>query len=57
MNLISLNIIGLGGDVKWNYLKSLIIKEKPGIVCIQETKLISLRSQNCFSLWGSNDIG
>ena len=43
--------------MKWNYLKSLIIKEKPGIVCIQETKLISLCSQKCFSLWGSNDIG
>lgn len=39
MSLISLNIRGLGGEVKWSYLKSLIDKEKHGVVCIQETKL------------------
>lgn len=31
MSLISLNIKGLGGEVKWSYLKSLIVREKSSI--------------------------
>ena len=26
------------------------------MLCVQETKLVSLNTSNCFSLWGSNDI-
>ena len=32
---MSINIRGLGGDVKWKYLKEVIGKENPGVVFIQ----------------------
>jgi len=52
MKVISLNVRGLGGDIKWKYIKELIGKEKPGIMCAQETKLISVSASKCFGLWG-----
>jgi len=45
MSLISINIRGLGVDVKWKYLQELVMREKPGILCIQETKVVHLCSQ------------
>jgi len=57
MSLISLNVRGLGGDIKWKYMQELVWKEKPGIVCLQETKRVNLPSGKCYSLWGSNEIG
>jgi len=44
----------LEGNIKWKYLRELIIKEKPGMVCVQETKLVSVNASKCYSLWGSN---
>jgi len=35
MKIISLNVRGFEGDVKWKYMKELISKEKPGLVCLQ----------------------
>jgi len=56
MKIISLNVRGFGGDVRWKYMKELISKEKPGLVCLQETKLISVSAFKCFGFWGSNDV-
>jgi len=43
-------------NIKWEYLHNLVKKEKPGIICIQKTKLVSVNSQKCYALWGSNNI-
>ena len=43
-------------DDKWKYIIELIAKEKASVLCVQETKLVSLYASPCFSLWGSNDI-
>ena len=43
-------------DVKWKYIKELIHKEKIGVLCVHETKLVSLNVSKCFNIWGSNDI-
>jgi len=56
MSLISINIRGLGGGIEWNYLGSIVRKENPGVVCCQETKLVNVNYQQCYSLWGSNSI-
>jgi len=45
MSVLSINIRGLGGGVKWTYLRSLVRKENPGVVCIQETKLGTVANQ------------
>jgi len=55
MKLLSINVRGLGGEKKWKYIKELIVMEKPGLLCVQETKLINVNASKCFSLWGSND--
>jgi len=56
MKIVSINIRGLGGDVKRKYLRELISKEDPGLFLVQETKLTKLDDSKCYSLWGSNDI-
>ena len=38
MNLISMNIRGLGGNTKRKYLSDLIQSDEVGIICLQETK-------------------
>lgn len=56
MKIISLNIRGLGGNIKRRFLKDLIYKEQVRIVCIQETKCSEFDKENCFNLWDSNEI-
>lgn len=56
MILISINIRGLGGDIKWKYLKELLNNEQSTFVCIQETKLVHISEERCFALWRSNQI-
>jgi len=56
MKIISLNVRGLGGSNKRRYLKELIFKEHVGMVCIQETKCSEFGEENCFNMWGSNEI-
>ena len=34
MKLISINIRGLGGDIKRKYIRELIRKEKAGVLCV-----------------------
>jgi len=55
MIIVSINFRGLG-DVKWKYLKDLPIMEKPGIICVQETKLENVNVSKCYNLWEDNDI-
>jgi len=49
MNIISLNIRGFGGLVKWRYLCETIRKEEVGMVCIQETKAETLSKEKCYA--------
>jgi len=56
MKIISLDVRGLGGNKKRRYLKELIFKEQVGMVCIQETKCSEFGKENCFNMWGSNEI-
>lgn len=37
-------------------MQSLVRRENPGVICVQETKLINVNNQQCYSLWGSNEI-
>ena len=57
MIIVNLNIRGLGGGPKANYLKHCITKEGAEFVCLQETKTASISDNKCFSLWGDNNIG
>jgi len=52
MSLISLNIRGLGGNIKRTYERELIRKVEVGIVCLQETKCSMFSKESCFYLWG-----
>jgi len=54
MKLISINIRDLGGDIKQKYIRELLCKEKDGMLCVQETKLV--RNAMCYNLWKSYDI-
>jgi exonuclease III len=55
MLIASINIRGLGGVVKQNYLKELVNKERPDFLAVQETKLETIPDSLCFNLWGSED--
>ncbi|KAJ9553452.1 hypothetical protein OSB04_017497 [Centaurea solstitialis] len=57
MKVISLNIRGLGIQVKKEWVKELCRTELPCIIGIQETKLNEVASQTVGSLWGMNDVG
>ena len=52
MKIISINIRGIGGNIKRNYLRNLISKEEVDMVCIQETKCSQLSKESVFLLWG-----
>jgi len=51
MKIVSINIRGLGGEVKRKYLRELVSKEDPGLLLVQETKLTKLDDSKCYSLW------
>jgi len=56
MKIISLNIRGLGGTIKRNYLRDLIYKEQANMVCLQETKCVGVSREKVCLLWGSNEV-
>jgi len=56
MKIISLNIRGLGGTLKRNYLRDLISKEHVDMVCLQQTKCYCFRREKVFLLWGCNEV-
>ncbi|KAJ9548768.1 hypothetical protein OSB04_021311 [Centaurea solstitialis] len=55
MKIISLNIRGLGNQIKKEWIKEICKKELPCLVGIQETKLKEFSVQSVASLWGVND--
>ncbi|XP_071714380.1 uncharacterized protein [Rutidosis leptorrhynchoides] len=56
MNILSLNIRGVGQDGKVNWMKKLCLKEKPIILCLQETKSGELSELWIKNIWGSSDF-
>jgi len=56
MWIISINIRGLEGHLKWKYLKGIISKEGVDMMYIQETKLERLQNEICYNLWKDNNI-
>ncbi|KAJ9562034.1 hypothetical protein OSB04_007194 [Centaurea solstitialis] len=55
MKIISLNIRGLGDQIKKEWIKELCKKEAPCLIGIRETKLKEISIQSAASLWGLND--
>ncbi|XP_071727435.1 uncharacterized protein [Rutidosis leptorrhynchoides] len=53
---MSLNVRGVGQEGKLNWLRSLCHKERPGILCLQETKCGQLEDPWFESFWGSGDF-
>lgn len=56
MRIASYNIRGLGGRIKKNAIRSLIKNEKLDFICIQETKMETMNSVLCQSIWGNSDV-
>lgn len=55
MKIGSLNIRGLGAEIKKKKIRSFIKEEKLDFMVIQETKIESIDRQFCEQLWGGND--
>jgi exonuclease III len=55
MKIISYNIRGLGGLAKKNEIQKLIQRQRPVVICIQETKMEVIERSLCNWLWGSDD--
>ena len=56
MKIISLNIRGVGGTVKMNYVRDLISREQVDMVSLQETKCSDFSREKVCLLWGTNEI-
>jgi len=56
MKIISINIRGLEGGLKWKYLKGILASEKVDMICIHETKIHNVQPLSCYNLWGDNNI-
>ncbi|XP_057418204.1 uncharacterized protein LOC130712385 [Lotus japonicus] len=55
MIILSYNVRGLGGGVKWRAIKDLIARERVEMVLLQETKLQVVDQRQCVSLWGDSN--
>jgi len=56
MKILSLNIRGVGGAVKRNYVRDLISREQVDIVCLQETRCSDFSREKVCLLWGTNEV-
>ena len=56
MKIISLNIRGVGGALKRNYIRDLINREQVDMVCLQETKCSEFSREKVCLLWGTNEV-
>ena len=56
MKIISWNVRGLGGFEKRREVCPLVREKKPLVMCIQETKLVTINVQLSQSLWGGVDV-
>jgi len=50
MIIVNLNIRGLGGGTKANYIRHIIAKEGANLLCLQEVKAFVLSNSRCYSL-------
>ncbi len=56
MKILSLNIRGIGGAVKKNYVRDMISRELVDMVCLQETKCSDFSRENVYLIWGTNEV-
>jgi len=56
MKILSLNIRGVGGAVKRNYVRDLVSREQVDMVCLQETKCSDFSREKVCLLWGTNEV-
>ena len=56
MNILSLNITGIGGAVKKNYVRDMISREQVDMLCLQETKSSDFSRVKVFLIWGTNEV-
>ncbi|XP_022042364.1 uncharacterized protein LOC110945032 [Helianthus annuus] len=54
MNILSLNIIGINGGAKANWVKEIRLSNKIGAVALQESKLESVSRSGLVGFWGNN---
>nr|KYP41921.1 hypothetical protein KK1_036692 [Cajanus cajan] len=54
MKLLSYNILGLGGRLKWKIISKIVCKEQIQLLCLQETKQEVMRKEVCTTLWGGS---
>lgn len=57
MNVISLNINGLGEDKKKSWIRSMVGKDSPSFLGIQETKMENIDLMFAKSLWPRDNLG
>jgi len=50
------NLEKCGEESRAQSMRVIIHKQKAGVLCVQETKLVSLNASKSFSVSGSNDI-
>lgn len=56
MKLLSYNVGGLRGKVKWRKIRKIITEEGAEFICIQETKLQKVENNICYALWGDHEV-
>jgi len=56
MKILSLNIRGVGGAIKRNYVRDLISREQVDMVCLQEMKCSDFSREKVCLLWGTNKV-
>ncbi|XP_022004046.1 uncharacterized protein LOC110901533 [Helianthus annuus] len=57
MNLLSLNIRGIGGSNKSSWVKKMISEHGVSFLSLQESKSSSVSRYDIAKLWGNNDFG
>ncbi|KAL8487341.1 hypothetical protein ACS0TY_023861 [Phlomoides rotata] len=57
MKIISINIRGLGNNIKKKEIQEIIRKQSIEFCCIQESKLELVDDRICRSIWGNSGAG
>ncbi|XP_021980789.1 uncharacterized protein LOC110876940 [Helianthus annuus] len=57
MNFLSLNVRGLGGDVKARWIQDIKVKYGINFIALQESKCVLGSSMGLRSIWGGNSFG
>lgn len=56
MKIMSYNVRGFGGKLKSKLVKNTVKKEEVDILCVQESKLLSIDIQICSEVWGDREV-